>query len=123
MSGNHNHAMDHTIGHAAKHVRDHLFEDLPRLNKKKNPAIAALLGFFFNGLGLGLYFGSWKDGVYPVLVLVMGVLVFGTWIPFIGVVPGWIFAAIFAAGWGIRRAEECNKNVTNSHLALPEKCQ
>ena len=113
MSGNHNHAMDHAIGHAAKHFREHLFEDLPRLKKKKNPAVAALLGFFFGGIGLGLYFGSWKDGVYPALVWIMGVVLLGILFPFLGVVPGWLLAAIFAAGWGIERAEKCNKSLTN----------
>lgn len=38
-----------------------LLADLPPIREKKNPLVAGVLGFLFGGIGLGLYFGSWKD--------------------------------------------------------------
>lgn len=75
-----------------------LLEDLPPL-EKKNPIVAAIVGFFFGGIGVGLYFQSWKDGVYLVIVFF---LLSALLAPFI--ILGPFLALLFAAGWGAFRA-------------------
>jgi hypothetical protein len=82
--------------HHALHVVKVLWEDLPPLRKKKNPFIAAFAGFFFGGIGLGIYFQSWKDAVYPILGLVLLSIAF----PAIGTVTALILTAV----WGFARA-------------------
>ncbi len=78
--------------------------DLPYV-EGKNPVIAAILGFLFGGLGLGLYFWSWKDFLYPVLVFIVTIIFFGSFVlPIIGVMPGWLVGSLFASGWGVWRA-------------------
>lgn len=54
-------------------------DDSEPLAKKKNPALAAAIGFFFGGIGLGLYLRSWRDFLIPfgilLLMLIGGVIV------------------------------------------------
>ncbi len=76
-----------------------LVEDLPPIHEKKNPIVAGLLGFFFGGIGLGIYFQTWKDFLYPVAVFVMASILLA---PLIVVGP--FLALIFAAVWGTVRA-------------------
>ena len=73
-----------------------LWEDLPPIREKKHPLLAGIIGFMFGGIGLGLYFQSWKDFLYPVLA----------WVALAIVIPGLglILAAIFSATWGAARA-------------------
>jgi len=82
--------------HHAFHFIKHLFGDLPPLVEKKNPLIAGILGFCFGGIGLGLYFQSWKDFFYPVIAFVLLSIV----IPGLGT----ILAVIFTGIWGVVRA-------------------
>ena len=84
--------------HYAVHGIKKLLEDLPPLRVKKNPIVAAIVGFCFGGLGLGLYLQSWKDGVYPILVLILLSLVF----PGIGTVTALIMTSV----WGFVRAAD-----------------
>ncbi len=72
-----------------------LLDDLPPLHGK-NPLLAALIGFFFGGIGLGLYFWSWRDFVYPVVIFLILAFMF----PVVGAIPG----MLIAAGWGLVRA-------------------
>jgi hypothetical protein len=90
-------SVNHAVGHGIKH----LLKDLPRLERKKNPFIAGMLGFFFGGVGLGLYFQSWKDFVYPVLIFI------GLSIVFPGL--GTLTAIIFTAIWGVVRAVDSGR--------------
>jgi hypothetical protein len=80
-----------------------LIDDLPPLNGK-NPVIAGILGFCFGGVGLGLYFWSWKDFLYPVVIFFLAVLTMSFLLPVIGAFPGWLVGGILAAGWGAWRA-------------------
>jgi hypothetical protein len=73
-----------------------LLADLPPIREKKNPLVAGVLGFLFGGIGLGLYFGSWKDFLYPILTLLGLAIV----LPGIGIVVGVLLTTI----WGIVRA-------------------
>jgi len=57
--------------HHAAHFIKRLFEKLPPITEKKNPLIAGILGFFFGGIGLGLYFQTWQDFLYPVIAFVV----------------------------------------------------
>jgi len=76
-----------------------LIEDLPPLKVKKNPLLAGILGFLFGGLGIGLYFQSWKDGVYLVVVFLMLSFLLAPL-----VVVGPLIALLFAGVWGFARA-------------------
>jgi hypothetical protein len=81
-----------------------LIGDLPTIYDK-SPVIAGIIGFCFGGLGLGLYFQSWKDFVYPLVIFFLSVLIMGSVVlPVIGVLPGWLLGAILSAGWGVWRA-------------------
>jgi hypothetical protein len=77
-----------------------MWDKLPPLDKKKNPAIAFVLGCLFGGIGIGLYFWSFLDFLVPVVVLVVATIAgFG-----IGAIPGWLFAGF----WGMMRAIDSN---------------
>jgi len=81
-----------------------LVGDLPDVDDK-SPVLAGIVGFLFGGLGLGLYFWSWKDFVYPLLIFALVVITMGTIVlPVIGVVPGWLFGSLLSCGWGVWRA-------------------
>lgn len=75
---------------------EHMLTDLPPIRERKDPVVAGLIGFAFGGIGLGLYFNSGKDFVYPVLVFVGLSLLF----PGLGSVA----AMIFTGCWGVVRA-------------------
>jgi hypothetical protein len=89
--------------HGAGRAIKSLVGDLPVL-EKKNWVLAGLLGFFFGGLGLGLYFQSWKDFIYPILVFFIVTIAWGSFIPFFGAAPGALVGFLFASCWGIWRA-------------------
>ncbi len=76
-----------------------LLEDLPPIREKKDPVVAGILGFLLGGIGLGLYFQSWKDFLYPVIVFIMLSILL---IPFIVVGP--FLGCVFASLWGVVRA-------------------
>ncbi|HWX96078.1 MAG TPA: hypothetical protein VNZ01_04425, partial [Solirubrobacteraceae bacterium] len=44
---------------------------LPALRTERRPNVAAFIGFFFGGLGLGLYFRSFVDFLLPIAVTVV----------------------------------------------------
>lgn len=90
--------------HHFPHFIQRLLEDLPPIREKKNPVVAGVLGFLFGGIGLGLYFQSWKDFVYPVIVFFMLSVLLSPLIvvgPFLGLV--------FASLWGVVRAVDSGK--------------
>ncbi len=103
------HEIEETMGHNpahAAHTIHSAFHALPRLKKRKDPTAAAILGFFFGGFGLGLYFWTWADFFLPVIAFVLTESTLGTIIPGVGLIPGWLFASIFAAIWGAARASK-----------------
>ena len=65
---------------------------MPKLKEPKDPIIAAIVGFLGGPIGIGIYFKSWSDFfVSFCLIIALGIL-----IPGVGLIPGWIFSAIFA---------------------------
>jgi hypothetical protein len=70
------------------------------LPKKKSPILAAIIGFLFGPIGVGLYFQSWRD-----FFLCLGVLIFLMF--FVVSAPlGWLFSTAYAC----YRAITSNKN-------------
>jgi hypothetical protein len=79
-----------------------IFNRLPPLHKRKDPLLAALLGFLLAGIGLGLYFWSWRDFA----IVFVAYFVF-TWLTGSGILP--IFGiAIAASLYGYLRAYNSN---------------
>jgi hypothetical protein len=94
---------EHSPHHAAHgfHTVKDLYEGLPALPHRKSPVVAGLLGFLFGGIGLGLYFRTWKDGVFPILAFAM-----------LSMICPWglgeFAGAVFACIWGVVRAADSN---------------
>jgi len=84
-----------------------LLKSLPALKKSKNPTLAAIIGFLFGGIGLGIFFLSFTDFVLPILVVIILAAVLKA--------AGWIVGAAFAGLYGFVRASESNRR-----LAEPE---
>ena len=78
-------------------------DEMKPLKKRKNPALAASLGFFTGGIGLGIYLGSRVDfflplGMFLLIALVSG----GTLLE---------LAPFFWAYYGFRRAKASNRKL------------
>jgi hypothetical protein len=52
-------------------IANWLFGNVAPLSKPKNEQLAAVIGFFFGGIGLGLYFQSFIDFIIPVLISII----------------------------------------------------
>lgn len=76
---------------------------LPPVQSRKSPWLALVLGFFFSGVGLGIYFRSWVDFIVPTAI----------WLVLI-VTPGdagfWI-GAVIGGLWGLLRAVNSNERL------------
>lgn len=84
MNGHHTHSFVEIVKHT--------LEKLPPLSERKNPLLSGILGFLFGPFGTAIYFGSFLDffiGVGMIFLLFL-------FIPGIGIIPGWIFNAVFA---------------------------
>lgn len=82
-----------------------MWDTLPPLKARKNPAAAFFIGCCCGGIGLGLYFGSFIDFLVPIVVFIIAALIgLG-----IGGIPGWLFAGF----WGMMRALDSNKRLEN----------
>ena len=68
-----------------------LLDRLPKLNSRKNPNLACIIGLLFGSIGLGIYLQSFSDFIIPTLVLIVVAII----IPGIGAVPGWLFAGLY----------------------------
>jgi hypothetical protein len=88
-------------GHAM-HSIHLMLKNLPPIREKKNPFLAGVIGFFFGGIGLGIYFKTWQDFVFPILVFVL----LSTVIPVLGTIAAFFFGAI----WGLVRAFGSGEN-------------
>jgi hypothetical protein len=84
-----------TKGDETMRLIEKLFE-IPPVKKAKSPLVAALLGFWLSGIGLGLYLRSWRDGVFPILGLIVLSRVFPG--------SGTILAMALTSIWGFLRA-------------------
>jgi len=80
---------------------------LPSPRKKRSPAAAAIVGFLFGGIGLGLYFRSVLDFLIPVLCAIASVAVGAA---AVSGRLGYLAGALIAARWGYYRARQCDAN-------------
>jgi hypothetical protein len=84
-----------------------LFGRMAPLSQARNPQAAALLGFLFGGIGLGVYFRSFVDFLVPILITV---LVF-MFVPAVLQLDEWtamLLGSIISALWGYFRALDSN---------------
>jgi hypothetical protein len=77
------------------------------LRTKKNPSLAFVLGFLFNGVGLGIYFRSWVDLIVPTIASIawlMSIAALHHW-------ELWIGALVIGGLWGLLRTVSSNKRL------------
>jgi hypothetical protein len=98
---NHNYQAQRAL-RAAVTVTDHL----KPFSEHKDPATAAVCGFFAGGIGLGLYFRSWGDFVLPIVLWVACTMVA---LPTLG--TSYVAAGFFCAAYGYRRAKASNEKL------------
>jgi hypothetical protein len=89
------HLATRAVKHAAAAVKE-----LEPLGARKNVFLAFVLGFVFGPLGAAIYFKSPQDFFICLAMLIAGFLFFG-----IGVIPGWLFSACYAA-WRAHTSNE-----------------
>ena len=91
---------------------------LPPLSRRRNPALALVLGFLFGGIGLGIYFWSWRD--------LLVALVIGAIVALIGLAVGFepLPSSILAGGvvgvYGRLRAIDSNERLGPEPAGAPE---
>jgi hypothetical protein len=78
-----------------------LLHQLPPFSQRRNPTIAAVMGFALGGIGLAIYLRSFIDFIVPLL---LGVVM----IHFVGDV-GWLAGAALASAWGYARVTVSNQ--------------
>ncbi len=78
-------------------------ENMDPLSEKKDPTVALILGFLCGGIGLGIYFKSLIDFVFPVLFI----LVLSFSLP----VAGTFFGAVCVGVYGYFRAVSSNNKL------------
>jgi hypothetical protein len=92
---------------------------MPPLKTRKSPAAAAVIGFAFGGLGLGIYFGTILDFVVPFTILV---ILFFFAFPTAGLAL--LFLPFVCALWGYKRAAGSNARLdakTGTSVAVVAK--
>jgi uncharacterized membrane protein len=72
------------------------------LGAHRNPMTALVVGFLAGGIGLSLYFRSFRDGVATVVI---GLIALSE----LGATGGWLLGAAIAGLWGLLRAEASNR--------------
>jgi hypothetical protein len=85
-----------------------LYKSFPVLKKEKSPQVAAALGFFFGGVGLGLYFWSFVDFILPILITVVLSFII-TAIAEDASGTAWLVGASIAGVYGYLRADNSNR--------------
>lgn len=81
-------------------------KSMPPLKKERNPGTAATIGFFFGGIGLGIYFASFIDFIIPIMIALGMYAVLSQF--------GLIAGAIVAAMWGYFRAVSSNEKLAQT---------
>ncbi len=76
------------------------------LRKERNPVTAAIVGFLFGGIGLGLYFKSVIDFLIPVAFAIATTAVAAVTAKQTAI--GFIGGCLIAARWGYHRARQSN---------------
>ena len=87
-----------------------LIGSMKPLQSEKDPAVACLIGFFFGGVGLGIYFKSFVDFLMPLGVTVALYAMSGV----VGN-AGWFIGGIVAGLYGYYRALTSNAKLAMSH--------
>jgi len=84
-----------------------ILNKLPPLKKEKRPNIAAIIGFFFGGIGLLLYGFSFIDMLIGISITIL------VWLSFKGIDPllGYFGGMILAGLYGYFRALGSNKKL------------
>lgn len=84
-----------------------VLDKLPPLNKEKNPNLAAIIGFFFGGIGLLVYGFSFTDMLIGISITIL------VWLSFQGIDPllGYFGGMIVAGLYGYFRALSSNRNL------------
>lgn len=89
-----------------------ILKSLPALRKQRNPTAAAIWGFLLGGIGLGLYFGSLLDFVFPILAAIIIGAVLKT--------TGWIVGAALVGIYGYVRASSSNAKIAEAKKVADE---
>lgn len=87
---------------------------LPPTHKERNPVTAAIIGFLFGGIGLGLYFKSVIDFLIPVGFAVATAVVAAAASAPSG--AGFLGGCMIAARWGYYRARQSNARLATRRL-------
>ena len=95
-----------------------MLDRLAVLHEIKNAGLAAVLGFLFGGIGLGIYFRSFVDFLFPV-ALVITASVLSTGFAQLDPQIGFLAGSIVASLWGYFRVE--NSNLRLSRMTLTER--
>jgi hypothetical protein len=82
------------------------------LRKERNPVKAAIIGFLFGGIGLGLYFKSVIDFLAPVAFAVATTAVAAATAKQTAI--GFIGGCLIAARWGYYRAHQSNARLATA---------
>lgn len=118
MSFSHNVHKVHKA-HMGAHFIAHMWHDLPSLPTKKNPIVASFLGFWTGGIGVGLYFQSWKDCIYLNLTIVLLIMMGGSVVPVLGALPALVLGCLIGACWGFVRAADSGRSHAHGHSPAP----
>jgi hypothetical protein len=79
----------------------------PPLKTQKSPRLAFVLGFLFNGIGLGIYFRSWVDLIVPTIASIV-------WLMLIAALHHselWIGVLAIGGLWGLLRTVSSNERL------------
>jgi len=90
-----------------------LVSKLPPLKRRTNPVVAALVGFMFGSIGLGIYFRSVLDFVAPLVVIVMLVVTNQA------TGAGWLVGALITGAYGFCRTLDSNDRPALNGGAVP----
>jgi hypothetical protein len=82
-----------------------LFSKLPALRKDKSPGMAAVLGFLFGGVGLGLYLWSFIDFLFPVVIVIAVSVAASS----LASHSGYLIGAVIAGFYGYFRVQASNE--------------
>src|SRR5215208_3841533 len=90
-------------------------DPFPPLRTKKSPRLAFVLGFLFNGVGLGIYFRSWVDLIVPSIASIVWLMLT------VALHHSGLWIGVLAIGglWGLLRTVSSNERQTNRNWRPP----
>ena len=81
-----------------------MFGNLEPLRDRKNPGVAAVVGFLFGGIGLGIYLRNFIDFIIPIVLSVLLFVVTGQDL-------GFLVGACVASAYGYFRVTNSNQRI------------